>query len=351
MADENHVYPIIWQDDHVLLVDQQRLPKEYALIEIRRCEDMGEALQRGLIPEDGAVEIAAAYGLCLAAKKIQADDRREFLKGLEQKAQALRASLPGHVQMRQTLDKLLHCLQKHKGAPPELEQELVQMSQRLHLEALQVCYRIGDHSFLVLPPEPEKLSILTYGSAGALATAGYGTAMALIRRARRENRLNKVLVAETRPNFQGAHLTAWECLKEDIPITILADNTAAIALQKGLVDGIVVGAEQVAANGDVANLAGTYNLALVAQAHRIPFWVATTVSRINYAAQAGDDLVLPPDQPDNLYQIGDSIIYPSGAEVYAPTWDITPAHLITNIITEQGVVIPTNLSEFQPVTA
>jgi len=198
----------------------------------------------------------------------------------------------------------------------------------------------------VLPAKPEQLCILTHCNTGALATAGYGTALGVVRSAWREGRLARVYADETRPRLQGARLTSWECVQEGIPVTVITDSTAAHCMQQGLIDVVIVGADRIAANGDTANKIGTYSLALVAKAHKVPFFVAAPLSTIDFELPNGSKIPIEERHPSEIYQVGDTVLCPPGAEFYNPAFDVTPAELITGIITEKGVVTPAELQKF-----
>jgi methylthioribose-1-phosphate isomerase len=191
------------------------------------------------------------------------------------------------------------------------------------------------------------LCILTHCNAGALATAGYGTALGVVRSAWREGRLARVYADETRPRLQGARLTSWECIQEGIPVTVITDSMAAHCMKQGLIDVVIVGADRIAANGDTANKIGTYSLAIVAKAHDIPFFVAAPLSTIDFELPSGTKIPIEERHPSEIYQIGETVVCPPGVEFYNPSFDITPAELITGIITEQGVVAPSELKKFQ----
>lgn len=199
----------------------------------------------------------------------------------------------------------------------------------------------------MLPTKPEQLCIMTYCNAGALATAGYGTALGVVRSAWREGRLARVYACETRPRLQGAKLTAWECLQDRIPVTVITDNMAAHCMNRGLIDAVVVGADRIAGNGDTANKIGTYSLALVAKAHNIPFFVAAPLSTIDFDLPTGSQIPIEERHPSEIYQVGETMICPPGVEFYNPAFDVTPANLISGIITERGVVVPDQLQQFQ----
>ena len=188
---------------------------------------------------------------------------------------------------------------------------------------------------------------MTHCNAGALATAGYGTALGVIRSAWTAERLVRVYADETRPRLQGAKLTAWECVQEGIPVTVITDNMAAHCMQKGMIDAVIVGADRIAANGDAANKIGTYSLALVAKAHQIPFFVAAPLSTIDFKLETGNEIPIEERDPAEIYQVGDTMLTPAGVDFYNPAFDVTPAELITKIITEHGAVNPGELGQFR----
>jgi methylthioribose-1-phosphate isomerase len=229
------------------------------------------------------------------------------------------------------------------GTVAEIQQTLLETAQKIHEEDLQTCQAIGDHGLAALPKTPEKLIILTHCNAGALATAGYGTALGVVRSAWKEGRLARVFADETRPRLQGAKLTTWECVQEGIPVTVITDNMAAHCMKQGLIDAVVVGADRIAANGDTANKIGTYSLAIVAKAHNIPFFVAAPLSTVDFQLVNGTQIPIEERHPAEIYQIGETILTPPGVEFYNPAFDVTPAELITAIITENGVFSPGDL--------
>jgi len=266
------VYPIVWQDDRVLLIDQTRLPNEYTLVEICDCEAMGNAIKTMIVRGAPAIGVSAAYGMYLGARDITTSDRAQFLIELEKIGDYLRSTRPTAVNLFWAIDRVLKTAQETNITVEELPKLLLETAQKIQAEDLQTCQQIGDHGLTVLPKTPEKLNILTHCNAGSLATAGYGTALGVIRSAWRDRRLTRVYADETRPRLQGAKLTTWECTQEGIPVTLISDNMAAHCMKKGLIHAVIVGADRIAANGDTANKIGTYSLALVAKAHNIPFF-------------------------------------------------------------------------------
>ncbi|MGK7900982.1 MAG: S-methyl-5-thioribose-1-phosphate isomerase [Hormoscilla sp.] len=341
------VYPVIWNQDHVLLIDQNRLPTDYSVVAINRYQDMAEAIKTMIVRGAPAIGIAAAYGMYLGAREIQTSDRDEFLGRLETVSQELRQTRPTAVNLFWAISRMLRTAYETLGSVEEIKETLLNTAKQIHAEDLQTCQEIGKQGLKVLPPEPTQLNILTHCNAGALATAGYGTSLSVVRSAWSQGRLKRLYADETRPRLQGSRLTAWECTQEKIPITIITDSMAAHCMQHGLVDAVVVGADRIAANGDTANKIGTYSVALAAKAHNIPFFVAAPLSTIDFKLAEGSQIPIEERDPAEIYKIGDRIFCPAGTEFYNPAFDVTPAALITAIITEHGAVPPSELNQFQ----
>jgi methylthioribose-1-phosphate isomerase len=341
------LYPVIWQQDHVTLIDQTRLPTEYAVVEIRRYEDMAAAIQTMIVRGAPAIGVAAAYGMYLGARDIDTTERGEFLARLDEVANVLKATRPTAVNLFWACDRMLKTARQTVGNVAHIKQVLLATAQRINEEDIETCKAIGDRGLEVLPTIPEKLRLLTHCNTGSLATAGYGTALGVVRSAWQASRLERVYADETRPRLQGAKLTAWECVQEKIPVTVISDSMAAHCMQQKMVDAVVVGADRIAANGDTANKIGTYSLALVAKAHDIPFFVAAPLSTIDFQLENGTEIPIEQRDSQEIYRIGDTQICPPGAEYYNPAFDVTPAHLIAAIITDRGAVAPTELAQLQ----
>ena len=339
------VYPVLWQDDHVRLIDQTRLPAEYTVVEIRRCEDMVRAIKTMIVRGAPAIGVAAAYGMVLGAQEITTSDRDQFLAQLEAVGQQLAVTRPTSVNLFWAIARMLKTAQQTIGPVAYLKQALLQTAQTINAEDIRTCQAIGEYGLKALPTNPDQLRILTHCNAGALATAGYGTALGVARSAWREGRLARVYADETRPRLQGAKLAAWECVQEGIPVTVITDGMAAHCMQQGLIDVVVVGADRIAANGDTANKIGTYSVALCARAHNLPFFVAAPLSTIDFQLPDGSGIPIEERDPAEVYQIGNTILCPAGVEFYNPAFDVTPAALISGIITEHGVFHPDQLQE------
>ncbi len=343
----NQVYSVIWHNNSVSLIDQTRLPSEYTFVEISRCEDMAQAIKTMIVRGAPAIGVAAAYGMYLGAREIETGDRDEFLNHLEKVAELLRSTRPTAVNLFWAISRMMKTAYETLGTIEEIKQTLLQTAQTINIEDLQTCHAIGDNGLAVLPKTPEQLTILTHCNAGALATAGYGTALGVVRSAFREGRLARLFADETRPRLQGARLTAWECVQEGIPVTVITDSMAAQCMKQGLIDVVIVGADRIAANGDTANKIGTYSLALVAKAHNIPFFVAAPLSTVDFSLSDGSRIPIEERNPEEIYKIGNTILTASGVEFYNPAFDVTPSELITSIITEHGVFSPEELIKYQ----
>ena len=341
------VYPVIWHEDRVLLIDQTRLPNEYTLVEISRCDDMVRAIKTMIVRGAPAIGVAAAYGMYLGAKEIKTENRDAFLTHLEDVANQLRQTRPTAVNLFWAITRMLKTAYETIGPVEELKAVLLKTAQLIQIEDLQTCQAIGDLGLEALPKTPHQLCILTHCNTGSLATAGYGTALGVVRSAWRQGRLARVYADETRPRLQGAKLTSWECVQEGIPVTVITDSMAAQCMKQGLIDAVIVGADRIAANGDTANKIGTYSLAIVAKAHNVPFFVAAPLSTVDFELPNGNHIPIEERHPSEIYQIGDTVICPPGVEFYNPAFDVTPAELIAGIMTERGVVTPSELQNFQ----
>lgn len=341
------IYPILWQDDSVLLIDQTKIPAEYTLVKIDRIDDMANAIKTMMVRGAPAIGVAAAYGMYLGAREIQTDNKDAFLQQLEEFAQQLRQTRPTAVNLFWAIERMLKTARETEGTVDQVKSTLLETAKTINAEDLQTCQAIGDKGLEVLPATPTKLRLLTHCNAGALATAGYGTALGVIRSAWTAKRLARVYADETRPRLQGAKLTAWECVQEAIPVTVITDNMAAHCMKQGMIDAVIVGADRIAANGDSANKIGTYSLALVAKAHQIPFFVAAPLSTIDFKLETGAEIPIEERDTAEIYQVGDTILTPAGVEFYNPAFDVTPAELITKIITEYGAVNPGDLAQFR----
>ena len=353
----HQIYPVIWQDNKVSLIDQTRIPEEYSRVIISRSADMAKAIETMIVRGAPAIGVAAAYGMYLGATEIETSDmsddmatqRTKFLAHLEQVANLLRQTRPTAVNLFWAISRMLKTAYEEIDSIEEIKATLLKTAQAIQAEDLTTCQAIGDRGLAVLPNNPAKLKILTHCNAGALATAGYGTALGVVRSAWRSQRLAMVYADETRPRLQGARLTAWECVQENIPVTVITDSMAAHCMQQNMIDVVVVGADRIAANGDTANKIGTYSLAIAAKAHQIPFYVAAPFSTIDFDLTQGSQIPIEERSTLEISQIKNESICAVGANFYNPAFDVTPAELITAIITEKGAIQPNSLIDYRNV--
>lgn len=342
------VYPVIWESDRASLIDQTRLPYDYTRVEITTYQQMANAIKTMIVRGAPAIGIAAAFGLYLGARDIHTSDRNQFLTQLEEIAQVLRATRPTAVNLFWAIDRMLQTATTTEGTIEDIKTALLEMAQIIREDDIKTCFAIGEAGLNVLPQTPEKLNILTHCNTGSLATGGYGTALGVIRSAWNSGRLNRVYADETRPRLQGAKLTTWECVQDGIPVTLISDNMAAHTMKQGIIHAVIVGADRITANGDTANKIGTYSLAIVAKAHNVPFFVAAPLSTVDFKLETGAEIPIEERDETEVYQVGETRICPEGVEFYNPAFDVTPAELITAIITEKGAVSPEQLKQFSP---
>jgi methylthioribose-1-phosphate isomerase len=335
----NPVRPVLWETDRVRLIDQNRLPQECTWVEINRSDEMATAISTMIVRGAPAIGVAAAYGMYLGAREVEADSPAEFIQGMEKIAAKLKATRPTAVNLFWAIDKMMAVVKAQPGNLPGI----LAAAKQINADDIRTCESIGDHGVAALPKTPEKLRLLTHCNAGALATAGYGTALGVVRSAWRDGRLERLYADETRPRLQGAKLTTWECVQEGIPVTLLSDNMAGHCMVKGMIDAVVVGADRITANGDAANKIGTYSLALVAQAHNVPFFVAAPLSTIDFSLADGSLIEIEERDPKEVSNVGATVICPAGVEFFNPAFDVTPARLIAGIITEFGTFTPADL--------
>lgn len=332
------VAPIVWRDNQVEIIDQTRLPEEFIILRPRTVEDMWQAIKQLKVRGAPAIGIAAAFGLYLAIKDSRAKDKDSFYAELERAARYLASSRPTAVNLFWALNRVLL---KVSGA---VEDEVAELKKLVLREALAIrdedeamCLAIGRHGAELLNSVE---AVLTHCNAGTLATARYGTALAPIYYLAGQGKVLRVFADETRPLLQGARLTAWELKQAGIPVTLITDNMAAAVMQKGWVQAVIVGADRIAANGDVANKIGTYGVAILAKEHGIPFYVAAPSSTFDLSLSTGQEIPIEEREPSEVTCFGGRTTAPSDIDVFNPAFDVTPNRYVTAIITEKGVIRP-----------
>ena len=332
---EGNFHHIAFRDGALVLLDQRKLPLEETYIECRTEDETAEAIKTMVVRGAPAIGIAAAYGMALAAARHAGSGAGAQREALERSARVLGATRPTAVNLFWAIEKMMAHVDTSDSAPETLAGELLRLAEAMHEEDAAVCRKIGDLGAELLP---EGSSVLTHCNAGALATAGYGTAGGVIRSGFRDGRVREVYVDETRPFLQGARLTAWELSRDGVPVVLITDNMAAHCMRLGRIDAVVVGADRVAANGDVANKIGTYGLAVLAREHNIPFYVAAPTSTIDMEAKSGADIPIEERPGEEVRSFGGALVAPEDVRVYNPAFDVTPARFVDALVTEKGMV-------------
>jgi methylthioribose-1-phosphate isomerase len=332
------ITPVRWEDGRLVLIDQTRLPTEEVERACGGWPEVAEAIRSLVVRGAPAIGVAAAFGVVLAARASRATDRSALLADLEEAIKGLAATRPTAVNLFWALDRM----RRTAAAGPEisvgaLRDRLLVEAQAILAEDLAANRAMGAHGATLVP---EHARLLTHCNAGALATAGYGTAVGVIRAAHELGRLALVWVDETRPVMQGSRLTAWELAKEGIPHRLISDVAAGFVMKRGEVDLVVTGADRIAANGDTANKIGTYSVAVLARHHGIPFYVAAPCSTIDPSIPTGASIVIEERDAAEVRGVAGRQTAPTASPVFNPAFDVTPAELITAIITERGVVRP-----------
>jgi len=332
---------IAWQNDTVILLDQQALPTEERYLTCTRYEEVLTAIKDLTVRGAPAIGVAAAMGIALGALSLPADSPETFCKGFESLCRQFAQARPTARNLFWAVERMQRCFAENSkpaegigGSTAGVRQALVAEARLMAEEDVAINQRIGRQGQILIN---DGCRILTHCNAGALATAGYGTALGVIRAAREAGKQVQVFADETRPVLQGARLTAWELRKENIPVTLITDSMAGFLMKQGRIDCILVGADRIAANGDTANKIGTYSLAVLAAAHSIPFYVAAPLSTVDRQIASGDDIPIEERPDEEILMIRGARIAPAGVDVYNPAFDVTPGHYIKAIITEAGI--------------
>ncbi|MEW6540007.1 MAG: S-methyl-5-thioribose-1-phosphate isomerase [Bacillota bacterium] len=330
------VETLYWKDGRLYVLDQTRLPEETAYVACSSYRNAAEAIKAMRVRGAPAIGAVGAFGLVLGALET-GGDRESFLARLHEIAGELRDTRPTAVNLGWALERMLARAAGTPGEPGVLRGALLAEAEAIVREDIEANRRMGLFGRDLIP-DPAR--ILTHCNAGALATAGYGTALGVIRAAREAGKQVKVFAGETRPFLQGARLTAWELMREGIEVVLIADNMAGYLMAREGLDLVIVGADRVAANGDVANKIGTYSLAVLARTHGLPFYVAAPLSTIDLRTAAGPDIPIEERDPAELTHFRDCRVAPPEVAVWNPAFDITPNELITALITDAGVLRP-----------
>jgi methylthioribose-1-phosphate isomerase len=327
------IAPLQWSGDRLRLLDQTRLPGEEVWLDITDQRRVVEAVRVLRVRGAPAIGVAAAYGLALAALASRAARPQALLAELSAAADELRATRPTAVNLPWALSRVLAAAARARDVDA-VRAAVVEEARRIEREDVEANRRLGRLGADLLP---DGATVLTHCNAGALATAGYGTALGVVRAAVGQGKRVRVVATETRPVLQGARLTAWELARDGIPCTLIVDSAAGELMRRKRIDAVLVGADRIAGNGDVANKIGSYTLALLAREHGLPFHVAAPTSSIDLSLPTGDAIVIEERSGDEVARLGATPIAPEGVDVANPAFDITPHGLVSSIVTERGI--------------
>ena len=333
-----HMLPTIeWEGDCVAMIDQRKLPSAEVYVTCKTAPEVARAIKTMVIRGAPAIGVAAAMGIALGMLKSRATGTKQLASDFQKTCDLMAATRPTAVNLFWAIDRMKRTFAEAAQAGcsvDEIRQRLDAEARRIHDEDVASCRAMGAHGATLVP---ETAHILTHCNAGALATAGYGTALGVIRAAVEQGKKVAVLADETRPFLQGARLTAWELVKDGIDTTVITDNMAGSMMRLGHVDLVVVGADRIAANGDVANKVGTYGVAVLAKEHGIPFYVAAPLSTVDLDTPDGGQIPIEERSDREVTHVGPLRLTPDGVRIRNPAFDVTPAKYVTAIVTERGI--------------
>jgi methylthioribose-1-phosphate isomerase len=331
---------IDWQDDVIVMVDQRKLPSQEIYVRCRTSQEVARAIRTMVIRGAPAIGVAAAMGIALGMRRSTAKGTRQFAVEFQKTCDMMAATRPTAVNLFWAIERMKRVFagRAQAGASPdELAAVLEREARLIHDEDVASCRAMGGFGADVVP---DGARVLTHCNAGALATAGYGSALGVIRAAVEQGKRIAVFADETRPFLQGARLTAWELLRDGISTTVITESMAGPLMRAGEIDVVVVGADRIAANGDTANKIGTYTVAVLAHEHQVPFYVAAPLSTIDLSTPDGDRIPIEERDQREITHIGSSRLTPVGAQIRNPAFDVTPHRYIAGIITEKGIFRP-----------
>ncbi|HIG92499.1 MAG: S-methyl-5-thioribose-1-phosphate isomerase [Methylococcales bacterium] len=325
-----------WNNNHLEMIDQRILPTDFQYLAYHSAESVAEGIRSMVVRGAPAIGCAAAYGIALAALNLKEANTENFLQGMESAFNILSHSRPTAINLFWALERMRLKMMTAAELPPnDIATVLLTEAHNIATEDIQTNRSLGHLGATLLP---DSARVLTHCNAGALATAGYGTALGVIRAAVESGKKISVIADETRPFLQGARLTAWEMVQENIPVTLIADNMAGHLMHCGDIDAVIVGTDRVASNGDVANKIGTYMVAVLAKRHNIPFYVACPLSTIDRSIDNGSEIPIEERPSEEVTGYQNHQWAAQGVKVRNPAFDITPAELVTALITEKGIV-------------
>jgi methylthioribose-1-phosphate isomerase len=324
-----------WTDSGVRFLDQTKLPTEETYVLCRTHQQVADVIRNMVVRGAPAIGVAAAMGVALGVRNSQAETTGDLKKEFDEICRIIGETRPTAVNLFWAIRRMREKFELLRVRPiPQIKQSLIEEAQRMHAEDIAANQAMGRHGATLMPASG---GVLTHCNAGALATAGYGTALGVIRAAVEQGKQLHVYADETRPFLQGARLTAWELMKDGIPTTVISDNMAGTMMKQGKIGAIVVGADRIAANGDVANKVGTYTVAILAKEHGIPFYVAAPISTVDLDTPDGGGIPIEQRNSREVSHIAGKQMVPDGVNIENPAFDVTPARYVTAIITERGI--------------
>jgi len=325
-----------WTDEGVRFIDQRKLPTEETYLTCTTYEEVADAIRDMVVRGAPAIGVTAAMGIALGVRAAEGDHVSELRRHFDEICETIGETRPTAVNLFWAIRRMQDRFEACSEMPVEqIKQALILEAQRMYVEDIAANEAMGKHGAALMPSSG---GVLTHCNAGALATCGYGTALGVIRAAVESGKKLQVFADETRPFLQGSRLTAWELVKDGIPTTVISDNMAGTIMKQGKIDAVVVGADRIAANGDVANKVGTYTVAVLAKEHGIPFYVAAPFSTVDLETPDGSKIPIEQRATREVTHIAGKAIAPEGVKVENPAFDVTPAKYVTAIITERGVV-------------
>ena len=324
-----------WTDDGVLFLDQTKLPTEEVYVNCTTYQEVADVIRNMVVRGAPAIGVAAGLGIALGVKNSEAATVADLKRDLDQICDVIGKTRPTAVNLFWAIRRLQQKFETLRTKPvAEIKREIVQEGKRMHAEDIAINQAMGKHGAALMPASG---SVLTHCNAGALATAGYGTALGVIRAAVEAGKKIHVYADETRPFLQGSRLTAWELVKDGIPTTVISDNMSGAMMRQGKIGAVIVGADRIAANGDVANKIGTYTVAVLAKEHGIPFYVAAPISTVDLETPDGSKIPIEQRNAAEVTTIAGKRMTPEGVGIENPAFDVTPAKYVTAIVTERGI--------------
>jgi len=329
------IHTLEWTDQGVRFLDQKKLPTEETYVTCTTYQQVADVIRNMVVRGAHAIGVAAAMGIAIGVEKSCAETGAELKKDFDQICKVIGETRPTAVNLFWAIRRMREKFETLRVRPvAQIRQSLIEEACRMHAEDIAANQAMGLHGATLMPASG---GVLTHCNAGALATAGYGTALGVIRAAVEQGKKIHVYADETRPFLQGSRLTAWELMKDGIPTTVISDNMAGAMMKQGKIKAIVVGADRIAANGDVANKIGTYTVAVLAKEHNIPFYVAAPISTVDLATPDGEGIPIEQRNGKEVTHIAGRQMVPDGVAVENPAFDVTPARYVAAIITERGI--------------